>query len=47
MGYDEYLEQGETLASEGLVEEALSRFEQALEAAPRIPRSSRPWDAPY
>ena len=37
MGYDEYLEQGETLASEGLVEEALSRFEQALEAAPENP----------
>jgi hypothetical protein len=25
--YDAYLEQGETLASEGLAEEALSRFE--------------------
>ncbi|MBA3616474.1 MAG: tetratricopeptide repeat protein, partial [Rubrobacteraceae bacterium] len=37
MDYDEYLEQGETLASEGLVEEALSRFEQALEAAPENP----------
>src|SRR5215213_2632085 len=29
MEYEEYLEQGETLASEGLIEEALSRFEQA------------------
>src|ERR687890_29522 len=37
MDYDEYLEQGETLASEGLVEEALWRFEQALEAAPENP----------
>ena len=37
MDYDAYLEQGETLASEGLVEEALSRFEQALEAAPENP----------
>src|SRR5215216_6270762 len=37
MDYDEYLEQGETLASEGLVEEALSRFEQALETAPQNP----------
>ena len=37
MDYDEYLEQGETLASEGLVEEALSRFEQALETAPENP----------
>ena len=36
MDYDEYLEQGETLASEGLVEE-VSRFEQALEAAPENP----------
>src|ERR671928_1470667 len=37
MEYEQYLEQGETLASEGLVEEALSRFEQALEAAPDNP----------
>jgi len=37
MEYDEYLEQGETLASEGLVEEALARFEQALDAAPENP----------
>src|SRR5215207_5985599 len=37
MDYNEYLEQGETLASEGLVEEALSRFEQALETAPENP----------
>src|SRR5215213_8677210 len=37
MEYEEYLEQGETLASEGLVEEALSRFEQALETAPENP----------
>ncbi|MDP9412120.1 MAG: tetratricopeptide repeat protein, partial [Actinomycetota bacterium] len=37
MEYEEYLEQGETLASEGLIEEALSRFEQALEAAPENP----------
>jgi Tfp pilus assembly protein PilF len=35
--YEEYLEQGETLASEGLIEEALSRFEQALDAAPENP----------
>ena len=47
MGYEQYLEQGETLASEGLIEEALSRFEQALKPPPRTPRSSRPWDAPY
>jgi len=39
MEYEEYLEQGETLASEGLVEEALSRFEQALEAAPENPEA--------
>ncbi|MGB3633187.1 MAG: tetratricopeptide repeat protein [Rubrobacteraceae bacterium] len=37
MGYEEFLQQGETLAEEGLVEEALSRFEQALEAAPGNP----------
>jgi tetratricopeptide (TPR) repeat protein len=37
MDYEEYLEQGETLASEGLVEEALARFELALEAAPENP----------
>ncbi|MGH3148806.1 MAG: tetratricopeptide repeat protein [Rubrobacter sp.] len=37
MDYDAYLEQGETLASEGLVEEALARFEQALDAAPENP----------
>src|SRR5919206_1769574 len=37
MEYEQYLEQGETLASEGLIEEALSRFEQALEAAPENP----------
>jgi tetratricopeptide (TPR) repeat protein len=37
MDYDEYLEQGETLASEGLIEEALARFEQALDAAPENP----------
>src|ERR671918_633087 len=29
MDYDEFLEQGETLASEGLIEEALGRFEEA------------------
>ena len=39
MDYEEYLEQGETLASEGLIEEALSRFEQALEAAPENPEA--------
>jgi tetratricopeptide (TPR) repeat protein len=37
MEYEEYLEQGEMLAEEGLVVEALSRFEQALEAAPESP----------
>ena len=37
MEYEEYLEQGETLAGEGLVEEALARFEQALDAAPENP----------
>ena len=39
MEYEEYLEQGETLASEGLIEEALSRFEQALESAPENPEA--------
>lgn len=34
MEYEELLQQGETLAEEGLIEEALSRFEQALNAAP-------------
>ncbi len=33
------MQQGETLAEEGLVEEALSRFEQALDAAPGNPES--------
>ena len=37
MEYEEYLQQGEILAGEGLIEEALSRFEQALEAAPENP----------
>src|SRR5918911_2774417 len=37
MDYEEFLEQGETLASEGLIEEALARFEQALDAAPENP----------
>ena len=35
--YEELLEQGEALAEEGLVEEALTRFEQALETAPENP----------
>ena len=39
MEYGEFLQQGETLAEEGLVEEALSRFEQALEAAPGNPEA--------
>ena len=39
MEYEEYLEQGETLASEGLIEEALSRFEQALNVAPENPEA--------
>ncbi|MDP8939710.1 MAG: tetratricopeptide repeat protein [Actinomycetota bacterium] len=39
MEYEEFLQQGETLAEEGLVEEALSRFEQALEAAPGNPEA--------
>ena len=37
MEYEEYLQQGEILAGEGLIEEALSRFEQALDAAPENP----------
>src|SRR5215218_862536 len=37
MEYEEYQEQGEILAGEGLIEEALSRFEQALAAAPENP----------
>src|ERR687897_79442 len=37
MEYEEYLQQGEILAGEGLIEEALTRFEQALEAAPENP----------
>jgi tetratricopeptide (TPR) repeat protein len=37
MGYEEYLEQGEILAGEGLIEDALARFEQALAAAPENP----------
>jgi tetratricopeptide (TPR) repeat protein len=37
MSYEEYLEQGEILAGEGLIEEALARFEQALAAAPENP----------
>ena len=39
MEYEELLQQGETLAEEGLVEEALARFEQALEASPGNPES--------
>ena len=39
MEYEDFLEQGETLAEEGLVEEALSRFEQALAAAPENPET--------
>ncbi len=39
MEYEDFLEQGETLAEEGLVEEALSRFEQALAAAPDNPEA--------
>lgn len=39
MGYEEFLEQGETLAEEGLVEEALARFEQALAEAPGNPEA--------
>jgi len=37
MEYEEYLEQGEILAGEGLVEDALARFQQALAAAPENP----------
>lgn len=37
MEYEGYLEQGEILAGEGLIEEALTRFEQALAAAPENP----------
>jgi len=37
MEHEDYLEQGETLAEEGLFEEALGRFEQALAAAPENP----------
>jgi tetratricopeptide (TPR) repeat protein len=37
MEYEDLLEQGETLAGEGLVEGALSRFEQALALAPEEP----------
>ncbi|MGB3682140.1 MAG: tetratricopeptide repeat protein, partial [Rubrobacteraceae bacterium] len=39
MEYEDFLEQGETLAEEGLVKEALSRFEQALAAAPDNPEA--------
>jgi len=37
MEHEDYLEQGETLSEEGLFEEALGRFEQALAAAPENP----------
>jgi tetratricopeptide (TPR) repeat protein len=37
MEYEAFLEQGEILAGEGLIEEALARFEQALAAAPENP----------
>jgi tetratricopeptide (TPR) repeat protein len=37
MEYEELLEQGETLAGEGLLTEALSRFEQALATEPDNP----------
>ena len=37
MDPEDYLEQGETLSEEGLFEEALGRFEQALAAAPENP----------
>lgn len=37
MEFEELLEQGETLAGEGLIEDALSRFEQALALAPEEP----------
>ncbi|MGH3086430.1 MAG: tetratricopeptide repeat protein [Rubrobacteraceae bacterium] len=39
MEYEELLEQGETLASEGLMTEALSRFEQALASEPDNPEA--------
>ncbi|CAN5911883.1 tetratricopeptide repeat protein [soil metagenome] len=39
MEYEDLIQQGETLAEEGLVAEALSRFEQALAAAPENPES--------
>lgn len=35
--FEELLEQGETLAGEGLLEDALSRFEQALDLEPENP----------
>ena len=35
--FEELLDQGETLAGEGLLEEALSRFEQALDLEPENP----------
>ena len=37
--FEELLEQGETLAGEGLLEEALSRFEQALALVPDNPEA--------
>ena len=37
MDPEDYLEQGETLSEEGLFEEALGRFEQALAATPENP----------
>ncbi len=37
MEHEDFLEQGETLSEEGLFEEALARFEQALAAAPDNP----------
>lgn len=37
MEHEELLQQGETLAEEGLLEEALTRFEQALQSAPDDP----------
>ncbi|WP_119066035.1 tetratricopeptide repeat protein [Rubrobacter indicoceani] len=37
MEHEELLKQGETLAEEGLLEEALTRFEQALQNAPEDP----------
>jgi protein O-GlcNAc transferase len=38
--FEELLEQGETLAGEGLLEEALSRFEQALALVPDNPEAT-------